>query len=857
MAAMTPVIPKLSPDEVLLTANRRLARQLTCEQLSHQDSDKQISPNVFALNDWLKQLWERIGERAIISATGALLEMEALIRAQPTKEDEPQWLATRSLAELTLSALNTLLRWQYPIEQPQAEHCVAEFISTCQWCQRFQERLKDKHFIIEAEIASQLYRHPQLLDSCQSVKTLYLYGFQSLTPDTQQLLDRLSEQITVIQLPLPQQNTQVGRHSFRDSKEEIKQMAAYCYRQWQSDSHSRIACVVPDLTQLRPEIERIFLEQFKAHPQAFNISAGIPLSHTALVCGALQILSSDPQPSKTHIQSLLTDPKICFSSQDRSLAAQLSSQLNQPQKSPTLHQQILALGEALQPNYPKSLVISQLTQWLQAINNRPKYATLAQWVTQFFTELNAIGWCAHSPFNSIEHQQYEHWQQVLDAFARLGSLQPQEFEHGAALSILQVMARQHIFQAKTAHARVQILGSLEAVGLTFDHVWMMGLDSDHWPPPAKPHPLIPHQLQQQQKMPHASANQELNYSLWLTNACIQAAKTARLSSCQFQGEKTLMPSPIINQYPEIAVNRQLHPHEPLSASIGTWQDDKAPPIQANEKIRGGTSILQRQANCPFMAFAQTRLKAEPLEMHTVGLDPRDKGQLLHRVLALLWQAVGEQKNLLALHPDDLDLKLNQHIDQAIQEQFGNMQTLFLAVEKSRLQATIKQWLQHEKNRPPFKVVAVEKTEHININGLNLRYTIDRQDKLDNGSSLVIDYKSSKQNLGGWFHQPLSSPQMPLYTLSQQANAVAFAELKRGQMGFKGISQNSCDIPGIQTLDRCKYSENNDWAAQLKSWQQQLNTLSLQFQQGEAYVRPHEESRPCQYCELQLLCRIQP
>ena len=53
-------------------------------------------------------------------------------------------------------------------------------------------------------------------------------------------------------------------------------------------------------------------------------------------------------------------------------------------------------------------------------------------------------------------------------------------------------------------------------------------------------------------------------------------------------------------------------------------------------MRGGTRVLADQAACPFRAFAKWRLSAEELEEPESGLDPRDRGKLLHALMREIW-----------------------------------------------------------------------------------------------------------------------------------------------------------------------------------------------------------------------------
>ena len=43
-----------------------------------------------------------------------------------------------------------------------------------------------------------------------------------------------------------------------------------------------------------------------------------------------------------------------------------------------------------------------------------------------------------------------------------------------------------------------------------------------------------------------------------------------------------------------------------------------------------------QAECGFHAYGEMRLGARPLEAPAPGIDPRERGMLLHKALELIW-----------------------------------------------------------------------------------------------------------------------------------------------------------------------------------------------------------------------------
>ena len=57
-------------------------------------------------------------------------------------------------------------------------------------------------------------------------------------------------------------------------------------------------------------------------------------------------------------------------------------------------------------------------------------------------------------------------------------------------------------------------------------------------------------------------------------------------------------------------------------------------VPAGQVIRGGARILQLQAACGFRAFAERRLWATELESVELGMDARESGTVVHKVLEL-------------------------------------------------------------------------------------------------------------------------------------------------------------------------------------------------------------------------------
>jgi len=75
------------------------------------------------------------------------------------------------------------------------------------------------------------------------------------------------------------------------------------------------------------------------------------------------------------------------------------------------------------------------------------------------------------------------------------------------------LCRQRLFQPETrGRPAIQVLGVLESAGLSFDGLWVMGMNDDQWPPPPRPNPLLPADVLRAAGASHASAEVELDFA---------------------------------------------------------------------------------------------------------------------------------------------------------------------------------------------------------------------------------------------------------------------------------------------------------------------------------------------------------
>jgi hypothetical protein len=158
------------------------------------------------------------------------------------------------------------------------------------------------------------------------------------------------------------------------------------------------------------------------------------------------------------------------------------------------------------------------------------------------------------------------------------------------------------------------------------------------------------------------------------------------------------------------------------------------------------------------------------------------------------------------------------------------------------------------------VVACEEQAVVSIAGLVLSLRLDRVDSLAQGGELLIDYKSGTgpSAIAMWMGERPDEPQLPLYHLARPTlpEALAFAQVRRGECGFSGLSRDLGVAEGIARLSSSRFANVfRDWPALLSHWRVTLAALATQFRSGAAPVDPKKGALTCRNCDLSALCRV--
>lgn len=822
---------------------------------------------------------------------------------------------------LLLSTAQEQVLWESIIQSSPVGKTLLRIPQTAQWVREAWQlahtwqlipRLKDfypnedgKAFLDWAESYRQITAHQQQTDqvrlcnliteqyghlAIKKITALVCYGFDTFTPQQMIFLEKLTATGCDVVFADPVSKHQhrwdhVQRIACVNSRDEIYQAAAWARTRIEMDSAVRIGIVMPALASCRSEIIRIFNAVMcpdikyalpgATRPTApFNISLGLALTSYPLIDAAfvsLELLGQEMEFK--YVSHLLRSPFLAGGDSEMNQRALLDARIRRYAEPVITLERLMALlqqagGQASCPILMQCL--SALMAFRQTkLPRSDRHAVLAE----IFSEvLQIVGFPGERSLDSTEYQTLKKWHALVADFATLDHVIP-EVSYGEAVGRLKRMANDTLFQPETPEVPIQILGVLEAAAMEFDHLWVMGLSDEQWPLRARPNPFLPLELQRTAKLPLSTTPESLAYSRRLTDRWLSSAKEVILSYPKHSDDRDgheLKPSPLIKCIPETQSDfSKITQHCDLiiqSGELEKIEDSQAPPLSKEviqQCIKGGTSVIKDYAACPFRAWAKHRLNIKNLDVPHTGLNAMERGSLVHQVLAELWSQLKTKKALDAISHHSLEDKLKSAAQHAIlQMQLhkpGALSGRFAQIEQRRLIRLVSAWLDEERKRAPFTVIAIEENRSMRVGDLILNARLDRVDALEDGQHIVIDYKTRKQSIQTMIGERPDEPQLPLYlvmTEAQQAGGVALAAVKLGEMGFAAIVRDPNLLPGVKAfseLSGCK--QFNSWEALIATWQQQLTDLANGFSRGDATVNPKNFPVTCEHCAMQPFCRI--
>jgi len=431
-------------------------------------------------------------------------------------------------------------------------------------------------------------------------------------------------------------------------------------------------------------------------------------------------------------------------------------------------------------------------------------------------------------------------------------------------------------------AGIQILTPIESRGLAFERLWVVGAHGRVLPEPVRRYPFLdPDEIRQVEgttaEAQWESGRRNLSYLL-------ASSPEVTLSRAVSQGEdEVFLPCPFLPdetgrekvrrtidlwQSPPREWMRARWLREGLQGIVSTQKEEPQVPLSGPvPSLPRSLEVTEVETllSCPFQFFASRLLKLEPLEEREWGLDPAERGTLIHRILKRFVSGLHREAPDWPERDEKALELLEKTVDAVLSNEEGG---LFLEAERLRLlgdeqnEGLLKVWLREEQQRARdgWRFEAAEISFDglpLGDTGLTVRGRVDRVDHHDKEGRILWDYKTGNVPKGQEIFGEMVRPQLPLYLLALKKGLLSPCKedkrpVRAGYIGLKRIADVSIKevkVPGKETA----------WEAFLPQWEEEVKRRLEEPLQGlfkaDPKPPPKGNEGACRYCSFEILCDI--
>lgn len=856
----------LAAGGVVLAASERAARSVMADFQASQHANGRTAwktPAIVSWETWLRNEWQHR------NATGSLLLnplQEQALWLRVIQRSRRDLLHPARLAESAMRAYRLLAAYAPESLRNSARlGWTGDAAVFSGWIEDFESRCRREGLVSASRLTLGL--SDALRDDTDAPERppLLLVGFDRVLETQQALLTAWGawEQLDSAELARRAQF-----QTAQDGAAEIAACGSWLRERLADDPEAKLMVVATGLEARRGELERAFGNS----GLDFEFSMGVPLAGLGVARSAVLLLRWLQGPiSEAELDWLIGSGLMAASAEEQIALANTIRQIRRYGQERM--QWEIAEFASYAPDsaeetagWDRRLLAAQTVLASERAGQTP-----LEWVSVTERLLEALGWPGFRPLSSLGFQTRDRWQGILEECGSLG-FDGGRIEWAEFVATLRDAVAGTIFAAESREARVQITGPAESAGQLADGIWFLGADEESWPGHGQPDPLLPIGLQREAGMPHASPQADLALASEVTERLLASAETVVFSYARQAGGVETRPSRLVLQRvgaPAEIPNLSLTEHLDLSEN---FEDRSQLPFPLGE-ISGGAATLTRQSLCPFQAFATVRLAAEDFDPAEAGLNARQRGLLLHAVLHRVWagkseggvrtlselQAIPSLKDFVS---GIVNRVMAENYDPAFRRQ-GNVvprhfPKRYLELEAERLTGLVTEWLELERQRLPFQVAETEVKREVTVAGLKLRLRLDRIDELQDGGSLVIDYKTGIVGPRAWDGDRPDDVQLPLYAtfaIPENLEGLVFAKVRPGETHFAGRMRDANGTLLAELGARSALVQNPLNDEQLEQWQDRIQRLGEDFHAGTASVDPKDPQKTCQTCHLHAVCRI--
>lgn len=892
---ITPLLPALHDGHTILTPNNRSVDGILREFAStiQSSSGKRKSwprPPVYAIDIYIQQIWQIAAAQGIapfyqIDLLDRFNEQLLWVEVLQSSYDKYPLLNIEEAASSAARSYQFFKQWDVALQKEIAHYKNAiDFQAFLKWSEKFETLCKERNVSSLSDASSIIITNINLLREVFPSQ-IVLHSFTQPPPLYTKLFDAFSQASKVCRADdtydMSAQNIEEALSidnsshiQFHDSNTELTTCIKWCQDKAQENKQAHIGIVMDHSRVLEPALEDLifnlglennkkqdidnFLNRFRSTEKL----ADTPVFNSAI---ALLKLNSEIIDAE-HFCRILQSTRIIAADTELQSRIALEAYLRKNTEGKIRLSDLNIIMQRKDKAYSCSILADALLRFSQISRRQKPKQALKNWLELFTLQLEILGWLGTN--NKEKDVGFrDQWQQCIQRLATSSGLLG-DISINTALHKLTSFLRQSNTSLRfNSHKQISLVDIDETQDLEFDSVWILGFDDRNWPRPAGPVSFIPHSLQKHLSMPCSSNQQQLETVITqLIQLRNHTSNELVISYHAFEEELNIRPSGLIKNLEFSTLPTDIHPSSKVEKSnpLERAQDQVHLPLGENENIRGGSSLLSNQSNCPFKAFARNRLYASKMEEFSNGLNPIARGNALHLALEKLGEEVESSEKLKQLSNSELNNIILRSINLAIdflRKKFPEtMSPAFSKLEENRLENLLKGFIKLEKERSSFSILSTEEKIDWQHSKLSLSFRIDRIDEIEDGSVLLIDYKTGKKVNYKWFDERPDDLQLPLYQIAISENqnksvsATLICQLNIKNIALFGTTDLEHLHPNIKSLKSLR-GFSGSWPELQEHWNRIIHSLVKEFESGLISVAPTHGRQTCLYCDLQALCRI--
>ncbi len=812
----------LADSSSVVTANRRLARILGKEHGAQQVASGLSawrSPDINAWQDWLISLIATAHNQKSLPTRITPQQSQVLWERCLRKELTESVSSLAGLVRLSRDTWQRLADWQISITDVARSAQNPDQRMFAVVAGRYLGILEREHWVDDAGLAGlalELVARRRV-----DLRGKYTFaGFDRRRPILDAISDSLRDAGCTVCIPPAGKNAEtLSMQKFENTQAELRAAGAWARGIRAENPGARIAIISEGLEQDAEQVSRLVREGFTPGWQyghrslfdAVNVSYGRKVSEYPAIAIALLILRWLVRDlSAAEVSLVLRSPLIAAS--DLAGRSRLELQLrNLPDRawSPSM---ITAALRRRNDNTDGSDWLAAVETLTRRRKDLPLQVSPADWAVYIDATLRSLGWPGAGALDTTEFQLINRWRELLNELARLDLVSPR-MNLGSALSRLESLAGETVFQPESTDAAVHLMGPLEASGAQFDAVWITGLSAANWPPAGAAAVLISRRLQQQHGMPDAIPKDTLQYAESVLKRLVTSAEQVVCSYTIMVDDAEQTRSELLTPYATTLDTATADPGwqaTRLSASGNTTAvADKVPAVDVDEVFHGGAGTVQRQRDEPFSAFVLDRLGANIIGAQAVGIPALLRGTIIHSALNKLYIDLPSSDAIRSWQDEELSSRINAALDAAFGRHERNTDAVLhqlLALERRRVAQLLRHFVHLDGERGDFEIECIENRMEFVAGNIRLPLRCDRIDRLDDGQIAILDYKSGTQKKLLRSGQEAKEIQLFVYACAADAPvaALALVNIDSREIVFNGAGRGyTAEAEWPELLQRIK------------------------------------------------------